>query len=235
MPFSAAPDQPRVRLLVSVRDAAEAALARAEGADLVDAKDPDRGALGGLPVEAVRAIAAAAAGGLTSAVAGEPGDAAEAAAMLGALAGTGVDFLKIALPAGPPPADLALPPGPPVIAVLFAEDRPDPAILPALAAAGFRGAMIDTRGKDGRRLTDHLALDHLAAFTAACRRFGLLSGLAGSLRLDDVPVLAPLAPGYLGFRGGLCAGHDRRTALDARRIAEAARRLATAAARPAAA
>ena len=31
-------------------------------------------------------------------------------------------------------------------------------MVPALAAAGFCGAMIDTRGKDGRRLTDHLTL-----------------------------------------------------------------------------
>lgn len=155
--------------------------------------------------------------------------------MLAALGGTGADFLKIALPPGLPVSELTLPAGPPVIAVLFAEDRPSPEMMPALAAAGFRGAMIDTRGKDGRRLTDHLALPHLAAFAASCRRLGLLSGLAGSLALDDIPVLLPLAPGYLGFRGGLCAASDRRTSLDPARIAEAARRLAAAAVRPTAA
>ncbi|WP_026190677.1 (5-formylfuran-3-yl)methyl phosphate synthase [Methylobacterium sp. WSM2598] len=227
------PARPRVRLLVSVRDAAEAALARARGADLVDAKDPDRGALGGLPAATVRAIVAASPGGLTSAVAGEPRDAAEAARMLAELRGTGVDYLKIARPAAC--RGLALPRGAPVIAVLFAEDpigAGDPA---ALARAGFRGAMIDTRGKDGRRLTDHPPLPRLAAFLAECRRHGLLSGLAGSLALDDVPALASLGPDYLGFRGGLCGGGDRRGALDPARIAEAARRLAAAAARPAAA
>ncbi|GJD50310.1 hypothetical protein OPKNFCMD_3049 [Methylobacterium crusticola] len=226
---------PRVRLLVSVRDAGEAARAAAAGADLVDAKDPGRGALGALPPAAVRAIVAAARGAQTSAVAGEPRDAAEAEALLAALADSGAGYLKVAVPPDLDLAGLRRPAGPPVIAVLFAEDAPGAARVPALAAAGFAGAMIDTRSKDGRRLTDHLGPAHLAAFTAACRAAGLLSGLAGSLALDDIPVLAPLAPGYLGFRGGLCAGRDRRAGLDPDRIAEAARRLAAAARHPAAA
>lgn len=37
------------RLLVSVRDAAEAEAAIRAGADLIDAKDPENGALGALP------------------------------------------------------------------------------------------------------------------------------------------------------------------------------------------
>ncbi|WP_425350163.1 (5-formylfuran-3-yl)methyl phosphate synthase [Methylobacterium platani] len=217
---------PRTRLLVSVRDAAEAALARDHGADLIDAKDPDRGALGALPADTVRAIAAAAGDRLSSAVAGEPRDGAQATACLAALAGTGVGYLKIAWAPGRESAGLRLPAGLPVIAVLFAEDGPDGADVPALAAAGFAGAMIDTRGKDGRRLTDHLPLPRLAGFTAACRAHGLLSGLAGSLALDDIPALAALGPGYLGFRGGLCAAADRTGRLDPQRIAEGARRLA---------
>ncbi|MET7242593.1 (5-formylfuran-3-yl)methyl phosphate synthase [Methylobacterium sp. EM32] len=216
---------PRTRLLVSVRDAHEAALARDHGADLIDGKDPDRGALGALHPETVRAIAAAASDRLTSAVAGEPRDAREASACLAALAGTGVGYLKIAWAPGRDAAGLILPTGIPVIAVLFAEEGPEGADVPALAAAGFSGAMIDTRGKDGRRLTDHLPLPRLAGFAASCRAHGLLSGLAGSLSLDDIPVLVALGPGYLGFRGGLCAQGDRRGGLDPERIAEAARRL----------
>ncbi|SFU88923.1 Uncharacterized protein, UPF0264 family [Methylobacterium sp. 174MFSha1.1] len=216
---------PRTRLLVSVRDATEAALARDHGADLIDAKDPDRGALGALHPDTVRAIAAASGDRLTSAVAGEPLDAREASACLAALAETGVGYLKIAWAPGRDAAGLILPAGIPVIAVLFAEDGPEGADVPALAAAGFSGAMIDTRGKDGRRLTDHLPLPRLAGFAASCRAHGLLSGLAGSLSLDDIPVLAALGPGYLGFRGGLCARADRTGRLDPKRIAEAARRL----------
>jgi uncharacterized protein (UPF0264 family) len=37
----------------------------------------------------------------------------------------------------------------------------------------------------------------------------LICGLAGSLRLDDVPQLLQLQPDYLGFRGALCDRNDR--------------------------
>ena len=37
----------------------------------------------------------------------------------------------------------------------------------------------------------------------------MLCGLAGSLRLDDIPSLLPYQVDYLGFRGALCQAHDR--------------------------
>lgn len=225
------------RLLVSVRDAGEAGLALDAGADLIDAKDPDRGALGALPVVTVRAIAARVAGrALTSAVAGEP----EAAALpeaVRAMAATGVDVVKVALRPGCPPERLAAAaaaaPGR-LIAVLFAEDGPRADAIPALAAAGLAGAMIDTAGKDGRRLTDLLAPADLAAFTAACRAHSLLSGLAGSLRISDIAGLAAHRPGYLGFRGGLCRDANRRLGLDPGALAQAVRALRALPARAAA-
>ncbi|GJD80389.1 hypothetical protein GCM10007886_00160 [Methylobacterium gregans] len=231
------PEAAPPRLLVSVRDVAEAELACAAGADLVDAKDPARGALGALPVATVRALVERLAGrAVTSAVAGEPapGDMASA---VRAMAATGVDYVKVALPPGCPPAPLsaaaAAAPGR-LIAVLFAEDAPDAGLVPALAAAGFAGAMIDTAGKDGRRLTDLLDPARLAAFTAAARAHGLLSGLAGSLRISDIAGLARHAPGYLGFRGGLCRDGDRRRELDPRAVAEAVRTVSALPAREAA-
>jgi len=224
------------RLLVSVRDVAEAELACAAGADLVDAKDPERGALGALPVATVRALVERLAGrAVTSAVAGEPAPSGMEAAVR-AMAATGVDYVKVALPPGCPPALLAAAAAAPgrLIAVLFAEDAPDAGLVPALARAGLAGAMIDTAGKDGRRLTDLLDPRHLSAFTAAARAHGLLSGLAGSLRITDIAGLARHAPGYLGFRGGLCRDGDRRLALDPRAVAEAVRTLRALPAREAA-
>ncbi len=223
------------RLLVSVRDPAEAALAADCGADLVDAKDPDRGALGALPPGMVAALAAAVRTNpnspLVSAVAGELRGVAELASSLGALAPAGADLLKVALPAGIwgepdilPPA--LAPAGAPVIAVFFAEDGPEPSILPSVARAGFAGAMIDTRIKDGTGLPDLLPPERLAGFVAGCREAGLISGLAGSLRIADIAALAHHGPSYLGFRGGLCANSNRGLALDGVRIREAAARLA---------
>lgn len=211
-------------LLVSVRDAAEAQAACLAGAGLVDAKDPARGALGALAPALVRAMADAVAGrAVTSAVAGEPTDAASLCACVAAMAETGVDYVKVAVVPSLRGDEAALAaaaraaPGR-VIAVLFAEDGGAAAALPRLAAAGFAGAMIDTGGKDGRRLTDWIMPDDLAAFTAACRRHGLVSGLAGSLSLADVPALTGVGADYLGFRGGLCRGGDRKAGLDPARI-----------------
>ncbi|HEX8418267.1 MAG TPA: (5-formylfuran-3-yl)methyl phosphate synthase [Methylobacterium sp.] len=223
--FVDSPSRPP-RLLVSVRDAAEAEAACVAGADLIDAKDPDRGALGALPPDLVRAIVARVGSrAVTSAVAGEPAEAGALAACIAAMAATGVAYVKVAIRADFTDGDLSraatFAPGR-LIAVLFAERGIDPAMVARLAASGFAGAMIDTTDKDGRRLTDLIEASHLAAFAAACRADGLLSGLAGSLRLEDIAVLAPLGPTYLGFRGGLCEGADRRAPLDPVRVAEAA-------------
>jgi uncharacterized protein (UPF0264 family) len=223
----------KVHLLVSVRDAGEARLARDAGADLIDAKDPGRGALGALPVQTVSAIVAASRGGAarTSAVAGEPADVEAFAAALGAMAGSGADLLKTALPPTwplrrPQLHDIVASLGIPVIAVLFAEHGVDPEWVPLLADCGFAGAMIDTRTKTGNRLQDITPARVQAGFVEACRTNQLISGLAGSLALDDVEGLARLRPDYLGFRGGLCSGGTRQGPLDPGRIAEAARRLA---------
>ncbi|MDV2984868.1 UNVERIFIED_CONTAM: (5-formylfuran-3-yl)methyl phosphate synthase [Methylobacteriaceae bacterium AG10] len=213
----------RPRLLVSVRGPDEALTALRAGADLIDAKDPERGALGALHPETVRAVVARVGGqAVTSAVAGD-GTGTGIAEAVAALAATGVDFIKIAV--GPADDDAlaeaaARAPGR-VIGVLFAEDGVADDVPARLAAAGFAGAMIDTRGKTGTALPMLLAAPQLAAFVAGCRRHGLMSGLAGSLGLADIPALAGLGPDYLGFRGGLCRAGDRRQALDGTRVARA--------------
>lgn len=232
------PDDAVPRLLVSVRDADEALAAAAAGADLVDAKDPDRGALGALPVTTVRALVDRIAGrAVTSAVAGEPTDATALAPCVAAMAATGVNYVKVAVQGDFPDTALAeaaaAAPGR-LIAVLFAEHEPAPALVARVAAAGFVGAMIDTATKDGRRLPDLLPIPVLTAFTRACRRHDLVSGLAGSLALADIESLAPVGPHYLGFRGGLCHDSDRTKGLDPARVAEAVRILRACARRDAA-
>ncbi|WP_019903826.1 (5-formylfuran-3-yl)methyl phosphate synthase [Methylobacterium sp. 77] len=220
---------PRPRLLVSVRDAGEAAMAMAAGADLVDAKDPERGALGALPTETVRAIVAAIAGkAVSSAVAGEPMDASSLATDVAAMAATGIGYVKVAVRPDFDAAALAAAaqaaPGR-LIAVLFAEVPIPEDLVARLAEAGFAGVMIDTAGKDGRRLTDLLPASRLSAFARKARDHGLLSGLAGSLAIADIAILAAHGPDYLGFRGGLCDRSDRTRGLDPERVALAVRAL----------
>ena len=216
---------PSPRLLVSVRDPAEAEAALLAGADLIDAKDPQRGALGALDPETVAAIMARLpeTGVETSAVA-------DSAESLAAMARSGARWVKHGVAHalwrdGEALARIAQAVPGRVIAVLFAEDEPGADLVPALAGVGFAGAMIDTAGKDGVRLPDLLDPAVLTAFAAACRAEGLLCGLAGSLRITDIPALSAAGPDYLGFRGGLCRGFDRTNGIDPLRVAEAVRAL----------
>jgi uncharacterized protein (UPF0264 family) len=74
--------------------------------------------------------------------------------------------------------------------------------------------MLDTARKDGRSLRDWQGDAQLASFVRHGRRLGLLTGLAGSLRRQDIAPLLAIAPDYLGFRGALCRGAARVQVLD---------------------
>lgn len=208
-------------LLASVTSAAEAEVAVAHGADIVDAKDPAKGALGALPDDAVRAIVADVAGRRpVSAVAGDRSMRPDALARAAdAMASTGVDIVKVGLYPDPQRPDCIAALAPVarrtrIVGVLFADHGGDDGLLPSMAASGFSGAMLDTAWKGHGRLIDHRPLASLRAFVAECRAHGLTAGLAGALEAPDVPRLLLLDPDVLGFRGALCARHDRGAGLD---------------------
>ena len=213
------------RMLASVADAAEAEAVLQLGADVVDLKDPRRGALGAVPLDAARAaIAAIARRSETSAALGDPPydeDALLAGAR--ALAAMGVDYVKLAVDAptldrlGHSLSGLARDVG--VVGMMFADEKPDFALLAKLSALGFKGAMLDTRDKTRGRLIAHLDVVSLSQFCSECRALNLMSGLAGSLEAPDVPRLLLLGPDVLGFRGALCRAHDRKDAIDPQAVA----------------
>lgn len=213
-------------LLASVTGLEEAELALVHGADIIDLKDPAKGALGALDPSLVRAVTAALARRrATSAVTGDlPMQADRVVAAARRMAETGVDFVKVGLPSGAGRADCiralsVLAERTRLVGVMFADDAPDFGLLPLMAASGFAGAMLDTARKGAGRLLDHADLATLQQFVHACHTHGLVAGLAGSLEAPDVPRLLLLAPDYLGFRGALCAHCDRKAALDARALA----------------
>ncbi len=202
------------RFLASVRSADEADVALAGGADIIDAKEPAVGALGAVSSAVLRGIVARIAGRLpVSATIGDQELRADAVrAAVEATAAGGADIVKIGLFPGDLDGTLAalLPltgRGVRIVAVLFGDRAPDLLGVPArCAAAGFYGAMIDTADKSAGPLTAHLDMPALAAFVVHARGCGLVSGLAGSLRLADITRLAPLGADYLGFRSALTVG-----------------------------
>jgi dihydroneopterin aldolase len=208
------------RMLASVANAAEAGVVVQLGADVIDLKDARRGALGAVSLDTAReAIAAVAGRSEMSAALGDPPYNEEAllesARALGAM---GVDYVKLAVDA--PTLDRLgdtlnrLARDATLVGMMFADEKPDFALLAKLSALGFKGAMLDTRDKTRGRLITHLEVVQLNQFCSQCRALKLMSGLAGSLEAPDVPRLLLVRPDVLGFRGALCHAHDRRGAID---------------------
>jgi len=212
-------------LLTSVTTCEEAAMALAAGADLIDLKDPTRGALGALPQERIHVILDSLDGHPASATIGDlplhRHTIAEAVRKVGQ---TGVDFVKIGFFPGDNLDETldtlqSLTHDHSLIAVLFADYMIALPLIDTLARIGFKGVMLDTAGKGRGSLTQLKPLNFLERFVATAKDCGLVTGLAGSLRHQDIPLLLPLAPDYLGFRGALCRKNERTAELDPTRLA----------------
>lgn len=198
-------------------------------ADIIDLKNPIRGALGALPHEVVESIVRFVDGRKTiSATIGDLPMAPEILkAAVAAMSGTGVDIVKVGFFGHQAHTEciqaLAELAGQcKIVAVLFADQQPDFAMLEPLAESGFYGAMLDTADKSAGGLCRWLDESVLRRFVANARAGKLLTGLAGSLRMSDISRLAGVGPDYLGFRGALCRDHARQSGLDAARVNEVA-------------
>jgi (5-formylfuran-3-yl)methyl phosphate synthase len=219
------------RFLASIASVEELPAALDGGADLIDVKDPSSGALGAADLATIRAIVTEVAGRKpVSATLGDlPMQPEPLVSAARRTAGAGVDFVKAGIFAnGDAEACIAAlgavaVEGARLVAVLFADGAPDFTLLDRIAAAGFAGAMLDTAEKRDGALPDHLPPERLRAFVQRARSLGLMTGLAGSLRLEHVAPLAALGPDYLGFRGALCAGGraDRIEAARVRQVRQA--------------
>ncbi|MDF2763792.1 MAG: hypothetical protein K0S81_786 [Rhodospirillales bacterium] len=213
------------RFLASIASVEELPAVLEGGADLIDVKDPGTGALGAANLDTIRSIVRDVAGRRpVSATLGDlPMDPALLVASARRTAAAGVAFVKAGIfPGGDAATCIAAlgavaAEGVRLVAVLFADRGPDVALLDRIAEAGFAGAMLDTAGKGDGALPDHLSTERLRDFVQRAKSLGLMTGLAGSLRLEHVAPLAALGPDYLGFRGALCAG-GRTSRIEAARV-----------------
>jgi dihydroneopterin aldolase len=215
------------KMLASVTGKAEAEIAIAGGADIVDLKNPRAGALGALPIATIRQTVEAIAGRRpVSAVCGDlPMQPETIRDKVAEVAATGVDYVKVGFFPGDNTAACAwaladLAKDTKLVAVLFADRQPDFELLPLFGEYGFHGVMIDTADKSGGRLLDHLPPERVPGFVRTAKGLGLTVGLAGSLEAPDVPRLLPSKPDFLGFRGALCSKSQRTKAIDPYAVAE---------------
>ena len=228
----------RPLMLASVTSPAEARVCLSAGADLIDAKDPSAGALGALPVSTVAAIGAEiAANGLqqmtlVSATIGDlPMVPEPVCNAVRRMAATGVDYVKIGFQGGGDRRSVISRLAgchlsrAQLVGVLFADREPDFDLIEIMADAGFVGVMLDTANKKAGSISRILNIEKLAEFTLRAHENRLFAGLAGSLRLGDIDVLATLGPDILGFRGALCLDSDRIFAIDERAVAAVRSRI----------
>ena len=216
-----------IRMLVSVQDVPDALAAASAGADFSALKDPAAGALGGLALQRIVTIVAA----LRAAhpcvpISATIGDIeshriAEVPNRVDAVAACGVDYVKVgiepgleshALLAALARSDVS------VVPVLLCDASVDLAQLDAaLALAAFPALMLDTTDKRSGSLLTRVSMKLLGEVVTRLRSRHMLAGLAGALRLTDLPALRELSPDFAGFRSALCDG-PRSSALDVARV-----------------
>jgi (5-formylfuran-3-yl)methyl phosphate synthase len=224
-----------MRLMISVVSPAEARDALSGGAEILDIKNPAQGSLGAQSPAVIRDIKDLTPANIEiSAAIGDmpnlPGTAALAA--FGA-ATCGADYVKVGLrgPRNETDALLLLREvqksvcdfRTSVIAAAYADfDRAgtlDPSRLPDIAArAGVRGCLIDTAVKDGHTLFDFLNPQALRAMIGWAHAAGLLFGIAGALREEDLSLARELGADVVGLRTAACRNNRRNGPLDAEKV-----------------
>lgn len=215
-----------MQLLVSVRSATEVEAALAGGADIIDAKEPSRGSLGPVDHAVLREILRCVPSRAPLSVAlGDMATADEVAAAISSLElppKPAPLFLKLGFAGIRTPQlvtrllECAAVMGAKhqairIVAVAYADanraETLEPAVFLQLARrAGVAGVLLDTYIKDGRGLLGCMTPSALTEWAAAGRRFGLLTALAGELKLADVGVVCRAQPDIIGVRGAACEG-----------------------------
>lgn len=204
--------------LASVDNLQDAIIANQYGADIIDLKDPSQGALGGLSIEDIQSIIDHLWEKATiSATVGDlDADVSQILEKIKQVADTGVDYVKVGM-FSQQHIDECLPAfeyfarsGVKIIAVLFADSEFDIELtVKACKKARLSGVMMDTAGKKAGSLLLHRTLNELSTFIKTAKQLGLLTGLAGSLRQEDIAQLLPINPNYIGFRTALCENLTR--------------------------
>jgi uncharacterized protein (UPF0264 family) len=235
-----------VRLLVSVRDAEEARAALDGGADIIDAKDPTRGALGAVAPAVLRDVVRAVGGARpVSAALGDATSEREVERAAREAASAGVAYVKVGL-AAVRDAERALTlvsaavrgahgarvggAKTRVIAVAYAdaaraESLPPAELVTIAARAGAAGVLVDTAFKNAGGLFAVASRRTVAAWVEAAHDARLQVALAGKLSREDLPLVAALGANIAGVRGAACEGGrtGRVTAERVAALAEATR------------
>jgi uncharacterized protein (UPF0264 family) len=218
----------RLKLLISSTDEKESAEAVAGGADIIDVKNPNEGALGANFPWVIRRIRETTP--INIEVSCALGDVPKlfgtvSLAALGA-ATTGANYIKTGLygvktqeeavylmknvTRAVKDYDSKIK----VVATGYADairvGSVSPLLIPEIAhKAETDLVMVDTLIKDGETLFAFLTNSQLQQFVKQARNYGLGVALAGSLRKEDISAVHALGADIVGLRAAACTAHDR--------------------------
>jgi uncharacterized protein (UPF0264 family) len=218
----------KLKLLISTKDEIETRAAVEGGADIIDVKDPNEGALGAALPWLIKRIREETP--MTVEVSCALGDVPNlvgtvSLAALGA-ATTGVNYVKIGLH-GPRSLEEAVrlmqnatlaikgfDGSIKVVATGYADAQTigsvDPLLIPEVARkADADFAMLDTFAKNGTKILAFLKDCQLRRFVEETHSYGLKAALAGSLGIQDLENVQSLGVDIVGLRGAACIGGDR--------------------------
>lgn len=222
------------RLLVSVRNTAEAQTALDCGVDLIDVKEPDRGALGAADPQVWSEVLSLVAG--RAPVSCALGELVSLNATAAAAVPLGVRYVKLGLAGALRFSDWSerwrqalaeRPPGCGIVAVAYADwstaGSPEPMdVLHAGKALGCSAVLIDTFDKAHGDVFRHWPAASLERFLDEVSAAGLITVLGGGLSWESLPRAIELPIDYIAVRGLACRG-GRSGAIDSaacRRLAE---------------
>lgn len=223
------------KLLVSVRDLGEARVAVSGGVDILDFKEPSRGALAACDPcvwkSAVSEFIDGAPADCTvrlSAALGESDTGTE----LSSLVPPEFSFAKVG-PSGCSTAkklmelweSVRLPQSVELVPVAYADQIAADTIsvegvLDIVIESGRHRLLIDTFNKDGRTLTDHLSIDRLRALASVASEHNVWIAFAGSLRLPEMRSLMSegVRPDCWGVRGDVCDQRERTGRINLQKV-----------------
>jgi len=218
-------------LLVSVRAVDELEAALSGGADLIDVKEPGKGALAPAEAEVVAAVIAKVKGKVpVSAALGEwsPNAITDAhwhlelklnfvkwgLAGYSSRPGWGEDLLD---------TRRELPVGMEMVAVAYADWERAKSIPPAELVRfakrfRFKAFLLDTWGKDGKTLLDFATPGEIGDLVESLKRVEMTVAIGGSLRSEHVKQLKGVNPDYFAVRSSACAAGKRDGVIDAARV-----------------
>lgn len=226
---------PIPQLLVSVRSVAEMQQAIAGGADIIDVKEPTRGALGRADAATLTEVAtrgrqfgvrwmSAAFGELLDFDRDDGRVSPEfcfvklGTAGLAGLSEAKSKFLDAASGIRAMTGESVC-----VVPAAYADwpranaPHPSEVLAWAMEAQG-RYLLVDTFVKDGRGFWDHLSQYEYESLRRQCRECGLRLAIAGSLDADAIARFQGSPPEVIGIRGAACEGGSRHHAISPDRV-----------------